>query len=194
METSTSGRIASDATAGTSPPSPTRDPVDVVVRDAEDANKVVRRVIAIRRYADRVRGWAAVELRRAEARERWLLRLYGPKLEAWLSDQLSRHRRQRSVHLPAGRIGFRKMRPHIVVSGEAELVAWCRQHLPHALRTSVRAEGLEAEALMALQKTRFPEAKVDVMVAKDVLTDSVRQTGILPDGAQLVTGERFYIA
>jgi hypothetical protein len=138
------------------------------VCDRTSANWLVRRINEARAYADHVKAWAALELRRAEREERFFIERYGGQLENWARAEISRLRRK-SLKLPAGTIGFRKEPPRLMVSDESKLIAWCRRNLAAAIR-------------------------VQTSVLKSLVRDHVAQTGESPDGAEISGGgERFYV-
>jgi phage host-nuclease inhibitor protein Gam len=141
------------------------------VRDAESANWVIRKIGDSRLYALRVKAWAAAELRRAERQEQFFMMRYGKQLEDWARQQIEQqHDCRRSVSLPAGNVGFRAEPTRLSVVDEAKLLAWAKRHLPSALRT------IET-------------------IAKTTLTDHLKATGEVADGAEFVGGtERFYVS
>ena len=164
------------------------------VRDSSSANWVVRRILAARAYSAQVNAWAAAELRRAESEERWLLDRYGAQLRNWLESELSRGSpRRRSVPLPAGVVGIRKLPPKLVVRNEPALLQWCRQHLQGAVRVTATAAGHLAVDLAAWA-AGATAIKVQERVSVDELHDYVVETGELPNGVELVRHEeRFFI-
>lgn len=131
------------------------------VVDDESANWVVRKITESRRYGDRVRTWAAAEIRRAEREEAFLMRRFGSELEDWCSAQIAqRGNRQRSLKLPAGRVGFRRSRMAVEITDLATAVDWCRQHLPTAIIVTER-------------------------LSKTLVSTFVHSTGELPDGVSI---------
>ncbi len=141
------------------------------VRDAATANWVVRKIIEARTYAARVTAWAELEQRRAVRDEQFLLRRFGVELEEWARQQIAtQHDKRQSVSLPAGSIGFRVEPTKLCVTDEPALLAWCRQHLPSAIRT--------VESPM-----------------KAPLNDHLKATGECPDGTNLIGGgHKFYVS
>jgi hypothetical protein len=138
------------------------------VHDAQSANWVVRRIAESRAYADHVKEWAAIEIRRAERDEQFFLMRFGSQLEAWARGEIGRLRRK-SVKLPAGTLGFRTDPPRLLVADEAKLISWCRTTLPDAVR-------------------------VETHVLKSLVKDHVQRTGECPDGAEVSGGgQRFYV-
>lgn len=138
------------------------------VHDAKSANWVVRRIVESRAYAEHVKQWAELELRRAERDEQFFLTRFGPQLEAWARGEIARLRRK-SVKLPAGTLGFRTDPPRLLVADETKLIRWCRASLPDAI-------------------------KVETHVLKSLVKDHVRHTGECPDGAEVSGGgQRFYV-
>ena len=140
------------------------------VRCERSANWVVRRIVEARAYRRRVQEWAERETRRAARRERFLLLRFGGELEDWTRQQIAASKgRLRSVHLPAGIVGFRAERPRLLVADESALTGWCRVHLPSAVQTVER-------------------------VLKRPLNEHVHATGELPEGTDLSRGgEKFYV-
>lgn len=140
------------------------------IHDAQTANWVVRKIAEARQYADRVRAWAAAEIRRAERDEQFLLARFGRDLEEWCRDRLAdTGGRSRSVNLPAGRIGFRKSRMALEVQDSAALLGWCRLHLPGAIMVTER-------------------------VVRGSIEEHLATTGELPIGTVLhLASDRFYV-
>jgi len=138
--------------------------------DEQSASWVVRKIVEERVHRQRVAEWFESETRRSERREAFLLHRFGAELAEWTRRQLSRQcARQRSIHLPAGRIGFRVEPTRIVVADQPQLIAWCRSHLPSAV-------------------------KVVQSVLKNELRQHIRNTGECPHGAQIIGGgEKFFI-
>ncbi len=131
------------------------------VVDEQSANWVVRKITESRRYGDRVRAWAAAEIRRSEREEAFLMRRFGRELEDWCRHQLAAHgHRQRSLNLPAGRIGFRRTRMAVEIADPATALIWCRRHLPNAIVVTER-------------------------ISKTQLSTFVQSTGELPDGVSI---------
>lgn len=145
-------------------------PEAFAIADEGSANWLARRIVEARRYAEHVRNWAAVEIRRAENDERFLLQRYGMQLERWVREELVRRGgRRRSLRLPAGDVGFRLERSRLVVTNESKLISWCREHLPSAIVTVEN-------------------------VLKSKIHDHFASTGELAEGADIQSGgERFFI-
>ena len=143
-------------------------PESFAVHDASSANWLVRKIVEARAYAEHVKQWAAMEVRRAEREERFFLERFGAQLEAWARPQISDSRRK-SLKLPAGTVGFRTEPVHLEVKDETKLMAWCQHNLPDAIR-------------------------VQTQVLKSLVNDHVEKTGECPDGADLTGGgERFFV-
>ncbi len=140
------------------------------VRDEGSANWVLRKIIEARAYRERVAKWAAAETVRAERQEAFLLHRFGSELESWAREQIGKqHGRRRSIALPTGVIGFRQEPTKLLVLDERALVAWCRTHLPAAL-------------------------KVSESMLKTEIQAHIKTTGECPAGAEIGGGsERFYI-
>ena len=143
------------------------------ISDDFSANSVVRRVVAARHYAERVKAWAAAETKRAERKEQFYLWKYGRDLEGWLDRQLSEPDQpgpaRKSINLPAGLVGRRTRPSKLDVTDQDRALAWARTHCPDAIQTQ---EKLTMSALNA----HFAD------------------TGELPDGTTLADAEDvFYI-
>lgn len=112
-------------------------PAKYSVTDAASANWLVRRIVETRSYADRVRAWAVMEVRRAEREEQFFLHQYGRQLEQWTRTEIETlGGRRRSICLPRGTVGFRRSRARLLICNEAELLRWCHSHLVDALPPS----------------------------------------------------------
>lgn len=156
------------------------------VRDDTSAAWVTRKVIEARAHADRVRAWAAAELRRAEHEEAWLLRRFGPALEGWLRAELDRRGgRRRSVALPPGTLGLRRQPGRLEIVDEAAAGAWCLRQLPDAVRVTVEAEGAAAAELAAWQVAHAGRARLRRHLLREPLARHLAETGELPAGAAL---------
>lgn len=165
------------------------------VRDDASAAFIVRKVIEARAHADRVRAWAAAELRRAEREEAWMLRRFGPALEGWLRGELERRGgRRRSVALPAGTLGLRRQPARLEVVDEAAAGAWCTRHLPDAVRVAVEAVGAAAVELAAWQAAHAGRARLRRHLLREPLARHLAETGELPAGAVLrAASDVFYL-
>ena len=143
-------------------------PEAFAVDDANSANWLVRKIVEARDYAEHVKKWAALELRRAEREERFFLERFGHQIEAWARQQITGSRRK-SLKLPAGTVGFRTELSKLEVLDEQKLIGWCRKSLPAALR-------------------------VETHVLKSLVKDHVQHTGECPDGVDVAEGqERFFV-
>jgi hypothetical protein len=143
-------------------------PAAFTVRDRASANWIVRKIAESRAYAEQVRAWADLELRRAAREEAFFLRRFGAELEAWARVEIESSRRK-SLKLPAGTVSFRTEPIRLEVHDERKLILWCRRHLPDAVR-------------------------VQTSVLRSAVKEHLMQTGECPDGAQPCGGgERFYI-
>lgn len=149
-----------------------RDNERFVVRDGASANWVIRKVVEARAYRERVKRWAEIEIARSHRDEERLLYLFGRQLEDWARIEVERRGgRTRSLSLPAGKVGFRRRKPLLVIEDDAKVIAWAKAACPSAV---MMIERLSKSALMA----------------------HVEATGELPpDGARLEGGgERFSFA
>ncbi len=139
------------------------------VRDQSSASWVLRKIVEERAHRQRVGEWFEAEIRRSERREAFLLHRFGAELAEWTREQLAQQfGNHRSIDLPAGTIGFRNEPTRVVVNDEPKLIAWCRQHLPTAV-------------------------KVIESVLKTEINQHIKSTGECPDGAELAGGEKFFI-
>lgn len=146
-------------------------PKQFAITDDKTANWLVKRIQQSRHYAERVKEWAELELRRAAREEATLLWVYGRQLEQWAKDEIAKFNgRRKSLALPAATVGFRTNGPKIVVDDEAVVLAWARSNLPSAVVTVEK-------------------------LAKSVVNEHAERTGELPDGGVHVepAAEKFYI-
>jgi hypothetical protein len=164
------------------------------VQDAPSANWLVRHIVESRRYADHVRAWAALEIRRAERDEQFFLQRYGGQLEEWVRAEIgARGGNRRSIRLPAGTIGLRRERPHLLIHDTNELLGWCRTNLPDALVVEINAMGVDAAKLRQFQSENCAHARASESLSKSVLERHVRDTGECPNGAEIACGEKFFV-
>ena len=127
------------------------------VCDESSANWVVRKVVEARAYAERVKRWADHEIRRAEQDEERLMYLFGSQLHAWVASEVARFGgRRKSLNLPAGRVGFKKLGMKLVIEDIQAVLQWAKTACPAAV----------------IVKERLDKALLD---------DHVRRTGALPD-------------
>ena len=169
-------------------------PQGFTIHDASSANWVVRKVVEARAYADRVRAWAAAEIRRAENEERYFLHRFGAQLEGWAREHLqSSGSRRRSIPLPSGTIGFRAASARLVVADETVVLDWCRRHLPDAVAIEIDVKGAETTVLRTLLRDHCPSATAVERVLKRALDQHFQRTGECPAGAECATGEKFFI-
>lgn len=138
----------------------------------EAANWVVRKINEARAYARRCDEWCEREKARAAKTEEFLLRRLGRELEDWAKGEIAEQgARRKSVHLPAGAVGFRRQPPRLVVDDDSAVFAWCKLHHPELL-------------------------VVREHVSKDALNKHITTTGELPDvGVHLEPEhERFFVS
>jgi hypothetical protein len=145
-------------------------PKHFCVVDEQSAAWVIRRIMEARTYGAKVRAWSEQEQRRAEREEKTLMFLFGRQLENWAKDEIAKlNGRRKSIALPPGTIGFRSVTAALHVDDEAQVMHWCRSHLPPAI---VIAEKL----------------------SRTVLKEHFERTGELPDGTRVEPGgEKFYL-
>lgn len=169
-------------------------PQDFDVRDERSANWLVRKVVDARSYAKRVQTWAALEIRRSENDERFLIHRYGTQLEAWAREKLSTGgNRRRTIALPGGSVGFRNITMRLSVVDETVLLGWCAVNLPNAVFAEVRVTGGETARLRDWVRQNCPSAAITMGVVKSVVDDHFRRSGEFPSGTECVTGEKFFI-
>ena len=160
------------------------------IDDEAKASWAVRKIVEARAYGTRVQEWARRESARAERDEQWLLRRFGPELEAWLRAELERRGgRRRSVALPAGTLGVRLQPARLQVWDEPAAVAWCERQLPEALRVIVEASGADGRELARWQRQHSDETGVRVQVMREPLGRHFAESGELPEGTTLVPAE-----
>lgn len=166
------------------------------VHDEQTANWLVRKVVEGRDYRDRVKQWAKEETERAERDEKNLLYLYGSQLETWVRNELSlRGDVRRSLHLPAGRVGFRKGRPSLAVADASALAAWARAHLADTLVVSVECRGDKGVRLRNLIAQQLPDLDVRERVLVSKVRAHIEASGELPPGAEMEkASDSFYIS
>lgn len=156
------------------------------VRDGASAAWIVRKVVESRAYAERVRTWAASELRRTEREEAWFLQRFGAQLEGWLRTELERQGgRRRSIALPSGTVGLRQQPARLEVTNERLIAEWCRGRLPEAVRICVEAEGAAALDLAAWCADRGDEMRQRQHILREPLNRHFAETGELPDGSSV---------
>ena len=164
------------------------------INDAAAANWLVRKIVESRAYATHVQTWAASEIHRAENEQRYYINRYGAQLETWARGQLSlRNTKRRSVPLPAGTIGFRSLKPHLLVTDPSALLAWCYQHLAHAVCLDVHVTGVDAAQLRQWLRHNCPTAETVETPIKSLINEHFRSTGECPMGTECASGERFFI-
>jgi hypothetical protein len=111
-------------------------PERFTVTDTNSANWVVRKIIEARSYSARVKIWAEQEQRRALSEERTLLFLFGRQLEHWTLTEIEKlASRRKSISLPAGTVGFRKVGPRLVIDNEASVLSWAKANCQQAVVT-----------------------------------------------------------
>jgi hypothetical protein len=166
-----------------------------VVADETSANWVVRKIQDARIYAERVAAWADLERRRAGREETYFLMRFGRQLEDWTRMRLDQQvGKRKSIHLPAGTLGFRKQLPRLNVIDETTFLQWARENLPEAIRVTVTASGREAAQLREWQRIRCPSAQIEETVAKSIVNPSAFGTGEVPGGTEwLQPADKFYV-
>lgn len=146
-------------------------PKQFAVVNEATANWVIRRIQSARTYAAHVEAWGQQELRRAEREEQTLFFLFGRQLEAWAKAEIEKlNGKGKSLNLPAGRIGFRKINSKLVIDDEKAVLAWCKSELPDAITVVER-------------------------IAKTLIDEYAAKTGVIPDEGVHVEpeAEKFYV-
>lgn len=142
------------------------------VIDTEDkANWLVRKVIELRTYRERVEVYATREKARALHEENYLMVRFEHQLRDWATPQIAAFRgRRQSLRLPAGLIGFRLCPARLVVDDEVRVIAWAKVHCP--------------EAVAVVEK-----------LSRSILKTYFETTGALPNAGAHVEpeGQDFYI-
>ncbi len=137
----------------------------------EHANWLIRKVLAARAYASRVKEFAEQELRRAGREEQTLMFLFGRQIEGWAQSEIAKlNGRRKSLVLPAGTVGFRKVSAKLVIDDEKVVLAWAKQNCP--------------TAIVVVEK-----------LAKSVIDDAMAASGIVPDDGAHVEPEteKFFV-
>ncbi len=146
-------------------------PARFTIEDENSANWLVKRVMASRQYADRVKAWAEQEIARAAREEKTLMFLFGRQLETWAKGEIDKLRgRRKSVGLPGGTVGFRTINPCLQVDDEGSVLGWARQNCP--------------AAVVVVEK-----------LSRSELKSYFERTGVMPDDGAHVEpgGEKFFI-
>jgi len=128
----------------------------------ERANWLVRKIIEARNYSDRVHAWAMTEQRRAEREEKQLLHLFGRQLEEWARQELAAFNgRRKSIRLPGGTVGYRRVRAKLVIVDPAAVITWAKRNCPDAI---TRTERISRAAVNshAAETGEIPNAGVKV--------------------------------
>ena len=95
---------------------------------------------------------------------------FGAELAEWTKQHLAgKFGKRRSIHLPAGVLGYRTTPAKLIVADEHKLIEWCRRNLPSAVKIVER-------------------------VLKTEVHSHIKTTGEVPDGAEISGGEdRFFV-
>ena len=98
------------------------------------ANWLVRKIVELRAYRDRVDQWAASEKARAMHEEDFLMMRFGGQLRDWAAGQIAAFKgRRKSLGLPAGTVGFRRSPARLVVDDDASVIEWAKKSCPEAV-------------------------------------------------------------
>lgn len=120
-------------------------PEQFCIEDEKTANWLVRKVIEARQYAQRVKLWAELEQRRAEREEETLLFLFGRQLQTWVRGHIA-NGRKKSMNLPSGTVGFRKVNASLQVDDEHAVLVWAKANCPKAVVTVEKLSRTELKA------------------------------------------------
>jgi hypothetical protein len=140
------------------------------VVDAASASWVARRINEARAYARRVELWAEREIRRAKRDEDHLMFRFGQQLQDYAAREIAKLRgRRRSICLPGGTIGYRRVGPTLVFDDPARVLVWAKAQC--------------ADAVVASEK-----------LAKSAVNRHIESTGEIPDGAHIEVGrDKFFV-
>jgi len=109
------------------------------IDSAEKANWLIRRLVECRTYAERARAFSERECRRAEREEQMLMARFARQLEEWLAEELRRRGgRRKSLALPAGTVGIRRVGPKLVIENKEAVLRWAKTHVPDAVVVTER--------------------------------------------------------
>lgn len=136
------------------------------VTDASSASWVVRKIVEAQARQQRIKDWAQAELRDARREEEFFKQRFGPSLEAWVAENLHG---KKTLRLPDGSMGYRRRRPVLQIEDKDQLLDWCKNNLPDAVR--VRED-----------------------VLKTPLNEHLKETGEIPPGCDLDPGgDEFFV-
>jgi hypothetical protein len=141
------------------------------VNSDETANWVVRKIVEARAYHQRCADWCAREQTRAKRTEEFFLWRFGNQLRCWLDAKLvERGGRTRSINLPAGTVGLRRLAARLVIDDETAVLEWAKSHQP--------------QLVVVTEK-----------VSKSALSSYVSETGEMPSsGARVESAQdSFYV-
>lgn len=135
-------------------------------------------------------------MRRAQAEEEYFLSRFGGQLQAWLQEEMAtRHLRRKSLALPSGTIGLRRLPPRLAIQDEAKATQWSREHLPYAVRAMVKVTGPAAQDLRAWCQENCRSAQITESLLLEGLGEYVANCGEIPEGVEVQgSEERFYVA
>jgi hypothetical protein len=160
------------------------------------AHWFLRKVLQARAYAKHVEVWAAAELNRARRQEERLMNRFGSELQAWFDmESTKRVGKAKSIQLPAGRIGYRKVAAALSIDDPILLAQWCEHHLPSAVRVTVHAEGEDALALIKAADNLGGSIVVEQRSSSQAIREHVRSTGEVPPGTSVrLERQKFYLS
>lgn len=140
------------------------------ITDESSANWLVRKLVAAREYAEKVKLWAEQERRRAEREETTLLFLFGRQIETWAKGEIEKlGGRRKSICLPAGTVGFRKVNACLQIDDEQAVLIWAKSNCPHAVVVTEKLSKSELKAHFEASG-ELPEVGVHVEPEKNSFT------------------------
>lgn len=137
------------------------------VNSDETANWVVRKIIEARAYHQRCADWCAGEQARAKRTEDFFLWRFGNQLRCWLDAKLvERGGRTRSINLPAGTLGLRRLAGRLVIEDEAAVLEWAKSHQPQLVVVTEKVSKSELNSYVS-ETGEMPSSGARVEPAHD---------------------------
>lgn len=135
------------ATAGSLPARVTS---DFIIDDHGKATWAVGKIAANKRAQEDLKAQFGLLMRELQNEEESLLLRFGSQLQAWAEKELT-GKRQRSMKLLTGAVGFRLVPGRMSVTDKAEAEAYAKENVPGAFRTEVKFMAGEYLVLAGLQ-------------------------------------------
>jgi hypothetical protein len=102
--------------------------------DADTANWMVRKIVELRSYRERIDVWAAREKARANHDENFLMMRFEEQLRLWAASEVAQLKgRRKTIFLPAGSVAFRHQKQHLIIDDEKAVLSWAREHVPNGV-------------------------------------------------------------